>query len=112
MDDFSISRILSGDVAVVTVAGRVDSFTAATLDAELAKIVQENKKLVLDLKDMAYLSSAGVRAIMRALQTAQRSGGGVKLARVPALVDEVLQTVGVMQILDAHPSVDDAVAAF
>lgn len=112
MDDFSINRELNGSVAVVIVSGRVDSVTAAKLDAELSKIVNENKKIVLDLKDVGYMSSAGVRAIVRALQSAQKSAGGVKLASVRAQVVRVLQTVGMMEMLQSYPSVEEAIASF
>ena len=112
MDDFSIKSERNGNVTIVTISGRVDSVTAASLDSELAKIVREDKKIILNLKDMAYLSSAGVRAIIKALQSAQKSEGGVKLASVPEQVMEVLQTVGMMQMLQAYPSVDEAVASF
>ncbi len=112
MDDFSVQSERKGAVTVLTVSGRVDSVTAVTLDEELAKIVRENNKIVLELKDMVYLSSAGVRAMMKALQSSRKSGGGVKLAAVPEHVMEVLQTVGVMEILQSHSSVDEAVASF
>ena len=112
MDDFSIKSERNGNVTIVTISGRVDSVTAASLDSELAKIVREDKKIILNLKNMAYLSSAGVRAIIKALQSAQKSGGGVKLASVPEHVMEVLQTVGMMQMLQSYPSVDEAVASF
>lgn len=112
MDDFSMTINPNGDVTIVTISGRVDSVTAASMDAELAKIVHDNKKIVLDLKDVAYMSSAGIRAIMKLLQSAQKAGGGVKLANVPANVVEVLETVGMMQMVEVFPTVDEAVASF
>ena len=112
MEDFSVNTERNGKVTVVSVAGRIDSVTAATLDEELGKIVNDNKMLVLDLQDVVYLSSAGVRSVVRVSKSAQNSGGGVKLARVPEHVAEVLHTVGVMHVLQAHPSVDEAVASF
>jgi anti-sigma B factor antagonist len=112
MDDFSVKSERNGNVTVVAVSGRVDSITAGALDEALEKILRENNKMVLDLKEMAYLSSAGVRAIVRVLHGAQKSGGGVKLASVPEHVVQVLQTVGMMEVLQAYPSVDEAVATF
>lgn len=112
MDDFSVKSERKGNVTVVTISGRVDSVTAAAMDAELANIMRDNNKMVLDLKDVSYLSSAGVRAIVRVLHGAKKSGGGVKLADVPEHVVQVLQTVGMMEVLQAYPSVDEAVASF
>jgi len=112
MESFSVKSELNGDVTIVTVTGRVDSVTAATLDADLTKILHDNKKIVLDVKDVNYISSAGIRAIVKLLQSAKKAGGGVKLANVPANVVEVLETVGMLQMLEAFPAVDEAVASF
>jgi anti-sigma B factor antagonist len=59
-----------------------------------------------------YLSSAGLRAIVKALQAAQAAGGGVKLASVSEPVETILRTVGMMEMLKMYPSVDEAVADF
>lgn len=112
MDEFSVSSELNEGVSIVTVTGRVDSVTAAALDTELAKIVSTHKQIVLNLKGVDYLSSAGVRAVVRALRNAEKSGGGVKLANIPNVVAEVLETVGMMQALEVYPTVDEAVAGF
>ena len=112
MDDFSIKSERNGQVTVVSVGGRIDSVTAAKMDEELAKIVRENKKLVLDLNGIVYLSSAGVRSIVRVSQNTQKSGGGVKLAHLPEHVAEVLHMVGVTHVLQSHASVAEAVASF
>ncbi len=112
MDDFSVRSERNGQAMVVAVSGRVDSVTAAALDEELGKIARDNKRIVLDLKDVAYLSSAGVRAILKVSQTVQRSGGGVRLARIPTLVADVLENVGVTTALRSFASVDEAVAGF
>lgn len=112
MSDLTVHIRGNGNATVVVVSGRVDSVTAATLDTELGKIVQDDKKIVLDLKNVSYLSSAGVRAIVRVLQTAQKSGGGVKLASIPSHVEEVLQTVGMMHVFQSYPSVDEAASSF
>jgi anti-anti-sigma factor len=112
MDQFSVKSERKGNATVVAVSGRVDSVTAASLDAELDKILRESKRIVLDLNDVTYLSSAGVRAILRVSQSVQRSQGGVRLARTPSLVAQVLENVGVTQVLKSYSSVDEAVAGF
>ena len=112
MDKFSIQSDTNGDVAVVTASGRFDSETAPSLDAELSKVVGEKNKVVLDLKGVDYLSSAGLRAIVKALQAVRKSGGGVKLACTSEPVETILRTVGMMEMLKNYPSVKDAVASF
>jgi anti-anti-sigma factor len=112
MDKFSVQSDVNGDVAVVTASGRIDSETAPMLDAELVKIAGVKNKIVIELKDVNYLSSAGLRAIVKSLQAVQKVGGGVRLASASEPVVTVLRTVGMMEMLKMYPSVADAVASF
>lgn len=112
MEEFSVKSESRGDVVVAAIMGRIDSVTAATLDKELEKIVQGNKKVVLDLKDVVYLSSAGVRAIVKMLRNEQKTGGNVKLACMPRVVEDVLETVGMMELLKSYVTVEEAIASF
>lgn len=112
MDKFSVHSYMNGNVAVVTASGRFDSEAAPDLDAELSKVAGENNQIILDLKDVEYLSSAGLRAIVKALQTTQKSGGGVRLACAPESVETILRTVGMMEMLKMYPSINDAIASF
>lgn len=112
MDNFSVQSEVKDSIAIVTVNGRIDSETASGFDAELTKIVGGNSKLVLNLKGVDYMSSAGIRAIVKAAQAVEKHGGAVRLASVPELVDSVLYTVGLNQKLISYASVDEALASF
>jgi len=112
MDNLSVQTETKGSIAVVTVNGRIDSETAPAFDAELTKIVGGNARLVLNLKGVDFMSSAGIRAIVKASQAVEKSGGMVRLASVPELVNSVLYTVGLNLKLGSYASVDEAVASF
>ncbi|HAV75901.1 MAG TPA: hypothetical protein DCX53_00960 [Anaerolineae bacterium] len=112
MDSFSVTSERKGNITIVTVSGRVDSVTAARLDDELAKFVHDNKQIVLDLNGVEYMSSAGIRAIAKALRSAEKAKGALKLASISKNVTEVLETVGMMQRMQTYPTVDEAVASF
>ncbi|MCB9111583.1 MAG: STAS domain-containing protein [Anaerolineales bacterium] len=101
-----------GDIVVVTVSGRIDSETAPDFDAELVKATGNSAKLVLELKGVDYMSSAGLRAIVKAAQAVEPKGGSVKLAAAPELVSSVLYTVGLNQKVSEYNSVDEAIASF
>lgn len=111
MDELSVKSEVRKSAAVVTISGRVDSVTAGALDEQLSKIGHANSKMVLDLHSVSYLSSAGVRAIVRALQSAQKAGGEVFLANVSDSVERVLETVGMLHLLRTFRTVDDALKA-
>jgi len=112
MDKFSVKSEPKGDVTVVTIIGRIDSVTAASLDIELEKIMRGNKNVVLDVEGVAYLSSAGVRSIIKMMRNEQKSGGNVKLASLSTIVKDVLETAGMMEQLKIYPTVEEAIASF
>ena len=112
MDGLSVKSETRKGAAVVTITGRVDSVTAVALDEQLARIAKENSRLVLDMHEVTYLSSAGVRAIVKALQGAQKAGGMVVLANVSDGVERVLDTVGMLHLLRTFRTVDDALMSF
>ena len=112
MSDFSMQQEHKGDVTVFSISGRVDSDTTPAMDAELEKLVSKEKKVVLDLKDVEFLSSAGVRAIVKALKTAKKSRSNLKLAAIPDHIAEVLQMLGMMELMQTYPSLEEAIASF
>jgi anti-anti-sigma factor len=82
------------------------------MDAELTQLISQDKMLVIDIKDVDFLSSAGVRAIVNALKSAKKARGEVKLAALPDHTAEILHTVGIMEIVQTYPTVEEAVASF
>lgn len=75
--------------------GRLDTATAATLDARLGPMLEDPRldTLVLDLAALDYLSSAGIRSIFRARKTLEGRGGHVVILRPQPAVQKVLDIV-------------------
>jgi anti-anti-sigma factor len=86
----------------VSLRGRLDTETAPLLDERLRPLVDSPAvtALLFDLEGLEYLSSAGIRTLVRARKALQGRGGGVVLARVQPRVQAVLD------IVKALPSVD------
>ena len=100
-------------ISVVKVKGRVDSETAPELDDALTKLLQANRnQIVLNLQGVDYISSAGLRAVVKAYQAAKKSGWDVRLASISTPVEVILRTVGMMQMLQMYPTDQEAVASF
>ena len=109
MSTLSLVTDVRGAASVVTVSGRVDSETAPQLDSALAQLAAGgNNKIVLDLKGVDYMSSAGLRSIVKAAQTAQKSGGELRLAAVSDSVEVVLRTVGMLQMFKLYTTSGEA----
>jgi len=113
MNNLSIVTDNTQDVTIMKVKGRVDSNTAPELDNALENLLNSNKnKVVLNLEAAEYFSSAGLRALVKALKDAQKAGGDLRLAAVSEPIDVILRTVGMLQMFKMFPNDVEAVASF
>jgi anti-sigma B factor antagonist len=100
-------------VAVMSVTGRVDSATAPELESQLRALVDAGKiHIVLDLKNVEYMSSAGLRAMVSTLKAVKRVNGDLRLANPSARVEEVLHLAGLTSIFTMFPTQEAAVGSF
>jgi anti-anti-sigma factor len=102
-----------GAATVVAVSGTVDAVTAPRLaEALQAEVASGRAKLVVDLADVAYISSAGLRAVLASLKGARAAGGDLRLAGAVPAVAQVFDLAGFGSILESFGDVDGAVASF
>lgn len=100
-------------VRLMEVSGRIDSISADELHAALADAIDEGRsKLVVELQNVEYMSSAGLRELVSALKQVNKSGGDLRLANPSAKVMEVLELAGLDTIFKIFPSTVEAVGSF
>lgn len=113
MTNLFINTDNTQEISIMKVTGRVDSETAPELDSALANLLSSNRnKIVLDLQAVEYLSSAGLRALVKALKDAQDSGGDLRLASVSEPIEVILRTVGMLQMFKMYSSEQEAILGF
>ena len=83
---------------VIEIVGRLDTITAPTLDKTIAEDIGDTKNLVLDLKGIEYISSAGLRVLLAAQKKMQKIGS-MKVTNVCAEVMDVFEMTGFADIL-------------
>jgi len=95
------------DPLTLTLTGRLDTHTAPDLDRELDRVLQagDHKHLVFDLTNLEYLSSAGIRCLLRARKSLEPKGGKVVLLSPQPPVRKVLDIVKAMPRSDIFGSV-------
>jgi anti-sigma B factor antagonist len=101
------------DVLVVDMAGRLDSQTAGVAGDRMTEIVQgDHKKIVLNLQNLEYVSSAGLRIILRASKLLQGLDGEFRICNATGLVRAVLDSAGFSSLLKTYDTEKDAVSSF
>ena len=88
----------NGTTLNVIVSGRVDTATAPELEAEVKPQLDGVTFLILDFKDVNYVSSAGLRVLL-SLQKKMMTQGEMKLLHVNDVVNDVFEVTGFDEIL-------------
>ena len=86
------------DKTIIEIAGRLDTITAPALDKAINEDIGDTKNLVLDVKAMEYISSAGLRVLLGAQKKMQKIGS-MKVVNVCEAVMEVFEMTGFADIL-------------
>ena len=94
----TIEKKLDNESATLIVSGRLDTQTAPELEGELDAVLSGTKELTFDMAGLEYVSSAGLRVILKA-QKAMNSQGSMKLTGVNDSIMEVFDITGFLDIL-------------
>lgn len=95
----NIEKTLNGTQLVVALEGRLDTNTAPELEESLKESLNGVTELVLDLKNLEYISSAGLRVLLSA-QKIMNKQGSMKVTGANSVVMEVFEVTGFIDILD------------
>ena len=88
----------NADKTVIELAGRLDTTTAPALDKTINEDIADTKNLVLDIKGLEYISSAGLRVLLGAQKKMQKIGS-MKVINVCEAIMEVFEMTGFADIL-------------
>ena len=94
----NIKKELQDEKMVVAIEGRLDTTTAPELEEELKSSLEGVKELELDLSELEYISSAGLRVLL-ATQKVMQAQGAMKVTHVGDVVMEVFEVTGFSDIL-------------
>ena len=100
-------------VAVFVLKGRIDTEGAVDMDLALQATVLEGKsKMVLDMAEVRYIGSAGLRTMADVLTKNKDAGGDLKLVAVNRKVLRVLRIIGFDKFFSIYDTLDEAIVAF
>ena len=88
----------NAEETIITLVGRLDTTTAPALDKTINEDITGTKNLVLDVKELEYISSAGLRVLLGAQKKMQKIGS-MKVTHVREEVMEVFEMTGFADIL-------------
>jgi anti-sigma B factor antagonist len=99
-------------VTALTVKGRVDSTTADQLRDHLSEMIRAGSaRLVIDLKEVTYISSAGFRTLLITARAVENAHGKLALCGIGGEVKRLFDIASFTELFTILPNREDAVAA-
>ena len=95
----TINKIKNGEKLTLAIEGRVDTMTSPELEETVKDSVGDITNLVIDLKDVDYISSAGLRVLLGAHKIMVKKGG-MKIVNAGDSIMEIFEVTGFSDILD------------
>ena len=108
-----ITKRVTDSALVVDVVGKLDTQTAGSAMDQLQQYLGVDKgNLLINLSGLDFVSSSGLRVILRAAKQVRANGGNMKVCGARGVVKEVLEISGFDSLLDLHDDEGQALASF
>lgn len=106
-------QLRPADLRVVSLAGRIDAAAAPEVNRTVRQAIHDGgKQIVVELRDVTFLSSSGLRALLLLARELRRDGGDLVLCSLQPQVAEVFHLTGFDQIFQLHHTREEATAGF
>lgn len=102
-----------GGINIFKLNGRLDSNTSQGFEKKIFQAIDDgSKNMIIDFKDLDYISSAGLRVILKATKALKREEGKMLLCDMQDYVKEVFEIAGFDSFLPIVGTMDDALQSF
>ena len=102
---------LEGGVTKVILDGRLDIAGAALIDMRMNVIAGTKKAVIVDMHQVSFLGSMGLRALVAPARAIKGRGGKIVIFGPIALVEQVLKSAAIDQLIPIHHDLQSAIAA-
>ena len=104
---------IQDDINIYRLKGRLDSNTSQRLEEKLFQAISDgSKRMIVDFKDIDYISSAGLRVVLKAFKALQREDGRIILCSMQEYVREIFEVTGMDSFVPILDTMDEALKAF
>lgn len=111
--DIAIREVAEVGVTILDIKGEIDLYNAPDIkDTIKQQIDAGKKKIIINLKDVVYIDSSGIGALISSLSNLKKVGGGLKILHVYDSVKKVFELTKLTSFFEIYDNEDDAVGSF
>ena len=87
-------------LVTLKITGRLDTTTSPNLDLVISELPEDTKELVFDMSGVEYISSAGIRVLLRAYKKMNTNQGKTRIENVNDIVCESFEITGLSEMIN------------
>ena len=99
---FTITRHRDGEATVLAPIGEVDLVTVHEVRTALREVARDARRVVVDLRQVTFMDSSGLRLLVEAQQGAEHDGYALAVVRGPASLERLFEVTGLDTRLELH----------
>jgi anti-sigma B factor antagonist len=113
MENFKVVRSDSVDLTTLKIIGFLDAHTAPTLEEAIQKLIDDQKvNILVDFRDLSYISSAGLGVFMGFIEEVRSRNGDIKMCSMSPKIYRVFDLLGFPTIYQIFDKQEEAAATF
>ena len=93
-------KVLKNDNIVIELKGRLDTTTSPQLDEKVKEIEIDKDLVIIDFKELEYISSAGLRVLLAIKKMLEAKGKALEIHNVNEVITEVFNVTGFINVLN------------
>ena len=113
MAEFNTEIVDKGNISVIKISGYLDAHTAPILESNFTELIDSSKfKIIVNFKDLAYISSAGLGVFMAYIEKIRNNSGDIKLTNMNDKVYNIFDLLGFPLLYEIFEKEDEALNKF
>ena len=113
MSEFKVAQRAADTVEVLELKGYLDAHTAPKLEEALQKLLEAHRyNIVVNCKDLSYISSAGLGVFMAFIEDVRKNAGDIKLSNMSPRVYNIFDLLGFPLLYEIFKDESEAVKKF
>lgn len=113
MSELAVETRDIGDVSLIYPRGFINAHTVRLFESEIQRALAAGRfKLVVSCQGLAYIASAGLGAIMGAIEEVRENGGDIRVAELNESVRNIFEILGFNHLYKIYPTEMEAISSF
>ena len=109
----NITQKSEGKIVILALEGRLDTLNFASLEKEMTLLIEKNQKdIILDCQQLDYVSSSGLRILLKSLKMVDAASGRFTICNLQPQITQIFKISGFDHLFEIYPGLNEAVASY